>query len=78
MEVTESIDKLYELAHANKAFAAMVELQWFITEQVEEEKTIRDIVAKFDMIGDDASALIDLDRELGARTTAEPETTSAT
>ena len=65
--VTESINRLYELAHENKAFAALVELQWFITEQVEEEKTVRDIVAKMNMVQDDPSALIDLDRELGER-----------
>ena len=65
--VSESITVLYELAHQGKAFAALVELQWFITEQVEEEKTSRDIVAKFRMIKDDPSAMIDMDRELGSR-----------
>ena len=33
-----------------KAFAALVQLQWFITEQVEEEKTAREIVAKFHLL----------------------------
>lgn len=65
--VSQSINALYELAHENKAFAALVELQWFITEQVEEEKTVREIVAKFNMLQDDASAMLDLDRELGER-----------
>ena len=65
--VSASINDLYELAHENKSFAALVELQWFITEQVEEEKTVRDIVAKMNMVKDDPSALIDLDRELGDR-----------
>ncbi len=65
--VSKSINDLYELAHQEKAFAALVELQWFITEQVEEEKTAREIVAKFEMVKDDPSALLDLDRELGDR-----------
>lgn len=65
--VSESINDLYELAHQEKAFAALVELQWFITEQVEEEKSVREIVAKFEMLKDDPSALLDLDRELGER-----------
>ena len=65
--VSESINTLYELAHREKAFAALVELQWFITEQVEEEKTVREIVAKFEMVKDDPSAMLDLDRELGER-----------
>ncbi len=66
-ETTKEIDELYELTLHEKAFAALVELQWFITEQVEEEKTAREIVAKFHMCKDDPSALLDLDRELGGR-----------
>jgi ferritin len=66
-EVSSQIDALYELAFREKAFAALVELQWFITEQVEEEKTVREIVAKFHMVKDDSAALLDLDRELGGR-----------
>ena len=65
--VSKSIDDLYKLAHEENAFAAMVELQWFITEQVEEEKTARHLVAQFEMVQDDPSALLDLDRELGER-----------
>jgi ferritin len=67
MKVTEQIDRLYELAFNEKAFAALVELEWFITEQVEEEKTSREVVHKFKMVKDDPSALLDLDRELGGR-----------
>ena len=70
-EVTRQIDALYEIAFQEKAFSAVAELQWFLTEQVEEEKTAREIVAKFKMIGDDAPSLLDLDRELGARSAAE-------
>ena len=74
--VSRQIDALYELAFKEKVFAAMAELQWFITEQVEEEKTVREIVAKLQMVRDDPSSLLDIDRELGARqpgTGAEPE-----
>lgn len=70
--VTGQIDKLYELAFKEKAFAALVELEWFITEQVEEEKTAREIVHKFHMVKDDSAALLDLDREMSGRV-AEPE-----
>jgi ferritin len=65
--VSRQIDALYELAFSEKVFAAMAELQWFITEQVEEEKTVGEIVAKFHMVKDDPASLLDLDRELGAR-----------
>ncbi len=70
VQVSERINALYELAFKEKAFAALVELQWFITEQVEEERTAREIVAKFHMIKNDPSAMLDLDRELAGRTTA--------
>ncbi|MFO0904689.1 MAG: ferritin [Pirellulales bacterium] len=67
-DVSRRIDSLYELAFKERAFAALVELQWFISEQVEEERTARDIVAKLDLVKADPSALLDLDRELGSRT----------
>jgi len=65
--VTAQINSLYELAFKEKAFAALVELEWFIQEQVEEEKTAREIVHKFQLVQDDPASLLDLDRELGAR-----------
>ena len=68
--VTAQINDLYELAFRSKAFAEMTELQWFLTEQVEEEKTAREIVARFRLVGDDAGSLLDLDRELGTRSAA--------
>jgi ferritin len=67
IEVSGKIDALYELAFHEKAFSALVELQWFISEQVEEEKTARDIVAKFRLAKDDPASLLEIDRELGSR-----------
>ncbi len=64
---TSQINDLYELAFASKAFAEMAQLQWFVTEQVEEEQTARQLVARFQLIANDPGALLDLDRELGAR-----------
>ena len=66
-EVTRQIDVLYETAFKEKAFAAVAELQWFLTEQVEEEKSGREIVTKLKMVGDDPASLLDMDRELGTR-----------
>ena len=68
--VTTQINALYELCFTHKAFAEMTELQWFLTEQVEEEKTAREIVAKFRLVKTDPSALLDLDRELASRAVA--------
>lgn len=66
--VSQQIDTLYDLAMKEKDFAAVVEMQWFVTEQVEEEKSARDIIAKLEMAGSSPSALLEIDRELGART----------
>src|SRR5262249_51147019 len=65
--VTVQINSLYELCFSEKAFAEMTELQWFLTEQVEEEKTAREIVAKFRLVKNDPAAVLDMDRELGSR-----------
>ena len=77
LEVSRRIDQLYELAFKEKAFAALVELQWFISEQTEEERTARDIVAKFEFVKLDPAALLDLDRELASRATPTVESTNS-
>ncbi|HWP99065.1 MAG TPA: ferritin [Vicinamibacterales bacterium] len=71
MAVSRDIDALYELAFKEKAFAAAAALEWFLTEQVEEERTAREIVGKFRLVGDDPASLLDLDRELGTRQAVE-------
>jgi ferritin len=68
-DVSGQIDSLYELAFKEKAFSATVELQWFLTEQVEEEKSAREILARLKLIANDPAALFDFDRDLGSRTT---------
>jgi len=65
--VTGMINKLYQVAQQANDFATQVALQWFITEQVEEENTADVIVEQLKMIGNDRSALLILDREMGAR-----------
>lgn len=67
-EVTASINRIYALAFEEKAFDAVVMLEWFVNEQVEEEKTAREIVARLNMVKDDPASLLDIDRELGSRT----------
>lgn len=69
--VSKQIDSLYEMAFKEKVFAAMAELQWFLTEQVEEEKTAREVVARLQMVGKDPASIIDIDRDLGGRAGAE-------
>jgi ferritin len=66
-KVTGLINALYELAVAENDYPAQVMLQWFINEQVEEEKNATQIVETLKMIGEKGQALIMLDRELGQR-----------
>ena len=69
--VTGKINELYELAVKEKDYPVQALLQWFITEQVEEEASALQIVERLRMIGDDSAALLILDAEMGARTTVE-------
>ena len=50
--------------------AAQIFLQWFVTEQVEEEASFGLIVKKLQRIGDDGNGLLRLDEELAQRTFA--------
>jgi ferritin len=70
-KVTMMIHELYDLAVEKHDHATQLELQWFITEQVEEEDSIGTIVDQLKMAGDNEAAIFILDRELAARTTAE-------
>jgi ferritin len=67
-EVTESIHALYELAVKEKEYATQLELQWFISEQVEEEQTVEQLIAQMKMAGDSPPGLFMIDRQLAART----------
>jgi ferritin len=61
--ITASIEGLYELAdRSTQAF-----LDWFLTEQVEEEKSVAELVDAFRLAADSGPALLLLDRELGTR-----------
>jgi len=66
-KVTGLINRLYDMASKENEYPTLVELQWFIKEQVEEEKSAGDIVAMLTMVGESGTPLIMLDRQLGAR-----------
>jgi len=66
-KVTASIYSLYELALKEKDYPAQVMLQWFITEQVEEEKNAAEIVADLKLIEERGTAVFVLDKQLGKR-----------
>lgn len=64
--ISDCINKLYEVATNEKDFSTQTWLQFFITEQIEEEATVRGILDKFEMIGDNKSGYYMLDQELAA------------
>jgi ferritin len=65
--VTGLIHKLFEQAVSDKDYASQAFLQWFVTEQVEEEKIASQILDTLKMAGEKGTALFMLDRQLGAR-----------
>jgi ferritin len=65
--VTASIHALYETALQEKDYPAQVMLQWFINEQVEEEKNAAEIVASLELIEERGTAVLMLDKQLGKR-----------
>ena len=66
-QVSILINELYELASRESDYPTQVHLQAFITEQIEEEKTAADIIAKLKLIGENSSNLLLLDNEMAAR-----------
>ena len=66
-KVSAQINRMYALAAERGDFATQVQLQWFLTEQVEEESSGETMVERLRMAGDDRAALLILDRELAAR-----------
>jgi ferritin len=65
--VTASIHKLYALAVKENDYPAQVMLQWFVTEQVEEEKNASQVVEQLKAVGESKTSLMLLDRHLGKR-----------
>jgi ferritin len=69
-QVTQLIHRLYAFVGDEKDYATQVALEWFIAEQVEEEKVGSEIVDQLRMIGDNQTGLLIIDRELGLRSAA--------
>jgi ferritin len=66
--VTSRINDLMDLAQQEKNHAAQIFLQWFVTEQVEEESSVSHIIAKLKRISQDGRGLMMIDQELAKRT----------
>jgi ferritin len=66
--VSAAINNLYALAMEQKDFASLPLLDWFVTEQIEEETRFSQILDDLALAGGGAQSMLFLDRELGART----------
>jgi len=70
--VTDRINKLMDMAIKEKNHAARIFLQWFVTEQVEEEGSFSLILKKLTRVAGDGRGLLMLDQELGQRVFVPP------
>jgi len=66
-KVSAAICAIYELAAAEKDFATLSFLKWFLDEQVEEERNVGDVLAKLELVGDNRSGLYQIDQQAGRR-----------
>ncbi|OVE74739.1 ferritin [bacterium E08(2017)] len=71
-KVTARINALADLAIEEKDHATSIMLQWFVSEQVEEEESVNEIIDKLKLAGADGSGLYMIDKELGARVFTAP------
>ena len=74
MKLYDYINELVDLAIEERDHATGIFLQWFITEQIEEEANDNEIIARLKLIGDDGNGLLMLDKELGMRVFTPPAT----
>ncbi len=70
--MTKNLNNLSDLALKEKDHATYNLLQWFVTEQVEEEASVQEIIDHINLIGDNGYGLYNLDKELGKRVFANP------
>jgi len=71
--MTARLNDLSDQALTEKDHATYNLLQWFVNEQVEEEATLGEIIAKLRLVKEDGYGLLMIDNELGTRTAAPAE-----
>ena len=70
--VTSLINDIYAAAYGVKDFRTMQFLDWFVKEQLEEEKNADDMIKKMELFGNDSKGLYSLDSEYAARVYTAP------
>lgn len=71
-KVTSLINGLYSLAESEKDYATRQMLNWFVSEQVEEEANVQELIDQLNLVGDNGLGQLQIDRELAARTFVAP------
>lgn len=66
--VTHAINEVYTLTTKEQDYASQAFLNWFVTEQVEEEKSVSEVIDALKRVGESGEALYLLDKDLGGRT----------
>jgi len=72
--VTSRINNLMKIALEDNDYASANFLNWYVTEQVEEEASFTTVINKLKMVGSSPMGLYQLDKELGGRQGAAPST----
>jgi ferritin len=70
-KVSAAICDIYELATVERDFATLSFLKWFLDEQVEEEKTVSEIVSKLELVGENRNGLYQIDKHAAKRAAGE-------
>lgn len=65
--ITARINALFEMARAEKDYASEITLQWYVTEQVEEESSVGQIVDHLRAVGEQGGGIWYLDSKMGKR-----------
>jgi len=76
--VSESIYDIVDLSLSERDHATNAFLQWFVSEQVEEESLIKEVIDNLKLVGNDGNGLFLLDRDLGQRSFINPEPSPTT
>ena len=65
--ITDLINKIYKASHDVDDYRTMQFFDWFVKEQLEEEKNADDLIKKFELFGRDPKGLYALNQELLGR-----------
>lgn len=71
-KVTAMINNIAAIANADKDYAAINRISWFIDEQVEEEESAREMITTFEAVEGNKYGMYMIDKELAARTYTAP------